>query len=79
MISPCGMGCGMAKATRVLAEANARAIPRGEYRGTWTAYAARVKIGDVTYEVQTDLGVRGIDVPCVVRVLSGEILVEAAK
>lgn len=53
-------------------------LPRGTYSGTWSGYEVRVKIHDNSYRLTTKDGIRGIDVPCFVRVFSDATIVEVA-
>lgn len=46
-----------------------------EYQGLWSGYFVRFKSGGVEYEVRTDCGVRGINVPAVITVENGSITV----
>lgn len=50
-------------------------IPNGKYKGKWTGHHVLVTIYATTYELQTDIGTRGRNQPCVVTVSSGTITV----
>lgn len=51
--------------------------PDGEYRGSWSGYKVRFQVtGGGTYEGDSTMGVRGIDVPCTVVVSKGKVKVK---
>lgn len=54
-------------------------IPDGVYQGKWTAYVVRFEWpGHGTVQAKTvDVGVRGINVPCVVQITGGIATVRA--
>lgn len=47
-------------------------IPDGIYQGIWGGYKIEVKIKDKTYEMTTEEGVRGINVPVIITIKDGE-------
>lgn len=47
-------------------------IPDGTYQGTWGGYKIEAKIRGKDYEMTTDDGVRGINVPVVITIKDGE-------
>lgn len=53
-------------------------LPLGEYRGVWGGYEVKVEIEGVQYHLKTEMGIRTLAAPCVVRIQSGSITVEAA-
>lgn len=52
-------------------------VPNGDYKGAWTSYRVIVTVFATTYELKVDVGVRGLAVPCIVKVRNGEITVTA--
>lgn len=46
-------------------------IPEGDYPGSWSGYVVLAGIGNVVYELQTEDGVRGLNVPCTIKVRDG--------
>lgn len=51
-------------------------LPDGRYKAIWTAYTARFSHDGKAYTVDTSVGVRGINCPCVVVVENGCVTVE---
>jgi ribosomal protein L11 len=47
-------------------------VPDGNYSGTWGGYIINVKIKDKEYQMKTEKGVRGINIPVVVTVKDGK-------
>lgn len=54
-------------------------IPKGEYPGTWGGYIVLFRVGDKQYRGHTDVGVRGINIPCIVSVNGHETTVTVKK
>lgn len=52
-------------------------LPPGDYPGTWGGYEVDARIAGKTYRLKTSVGVRGIGVPCVVRVRPEGVTVDA--
>lgn len=52
-------------------------VPDGVYTGLWTAYSVEFETPLGTFVGASDVGVRGRDIPCVVRVLDGRFSVTA--
>lgn len=52
-------------------------VPDGVYTGVWTAYAVEFETPLGTFQGTSDVGIRGRDIPCVVRVLDGRFSVTA--
>jgi hypothetical protein len=52
-------------------------ISDGEYFGVWSGYRLRFSTDSTTYEAETDKGVRGSNVHCMVRVKGGQIEITA--
>lgn len=50
-------------------------IPDGTYDGTWTAFRVRFEAHGVKYSGNTKEGVRGMNVPCRVKVWHGILTV----
>jgi len=44
----------------------AGSVPDGRYDGKWTGYLVQFVVDETVYEGESDDGIRGIDVPCVV-------------
>jgi hypothetical protein len=53
-------------------------VPDGDYQGLWSGYEVRVIINEQGYRLHTEDGIRGLNIPCVVRVRDGVISVTAA-
>ena len=54
-------------------------VPDGEWTGTWSGYSVKAKCGHGLWTFRTDEGIRGIDVPCIVKARCGVITVEVHK
>lgn len=54
-------------------------VPDGDYPGTWSGYTVLTSINSRAVQLRTVNGIRGINVPCVVRVRDGVIKVESAR
>lgn len=54
-------------------------LPEGEYEASWSGYNARVVIGEDEYQMATNLGIRGEDVYCVVKVANGKVSVSSRE
>jgi hypothetical protein len=54
------------------------ALPEGDYPGVRSGYAVECEIQGVPCRLTTTLGVRGINVPCTVRVRGGKVSVGPA-
>ncbi len=52
-------------------------VPNGAYEGKWSGYQAEFEHDGRTHRVQTDIGVRGLNCPCIVTVKDGAALVKA--
>lgn len=50
-------------------------LPNGNYAGKWTGYIIKVTIAGKKCQLETEIGIRGIDEPCTVRVLYGDVTV----
>jgi hypothetical protein len=50
-------------------------FPDGEYPGVWSGYVVEFSIAGFRFRLKTDTGVRGMNVPCVVKVESGAVTV----
>lgn len=50
-------------------------LPDGEYHGFWGGYLVRIETHDKVYELKTENGIRGINVPCVVKSYNGKVVV----
>jgi len=50
-------------------------VPDGEYLGTWSGYTVKFDTPCGTYEGKSTVGVRGMNVPCVVKVKCGQFKV----
>lgn len=58
---------------------NAGSVPDGVYNGLWTGVQVRFTVGQIEITASTSIGVRGINVPCLVVVLDGNATVEAVS
>lgn len=56
-----------------------RELPEGEYEGLLGGYVAEATICGEAYRFHLDTGVRGINIPCVVKVDGGTVAVEVLK
>lgn len=52
-------------------------MPDGEYPGKWGGYQVVMEFDGKTFRLTTADGVRGFDIPCVVKVNRGMVTVEA--
>lgn len=50
-------------------------IPDGEYQGTWSGTAVKFETPHGDYEGNSTVGVRGMNVPCTVKVKCGQFKV----
>ncbi len=50
-------------------------IPDGSYGGIKGGYEVKFRVRDRSFKAKTTLGVRGMNIPCVVTVQDGEIVV----
>lgn len=46
-------------------------LPDGIYKGTWSAYVIELKYENEIYELRTEIGVRGINIPVVIEIKEG--------
>lgn len=51
--------------------------PDGTYAGTWSGYEVAFSADGLRYKADTQVGIRGMDVPCEVTVINGEITIQA--
>lgn len=51
-------------------------LPNGSYSGVWGGYVVEFYIDGEKFEASTDVGVRGINIPCVVSINNGEITIK---
>ena len=56
---------------------NAGSVPDGVYNGHWTGVQVRFTVGQIEITASTSIGVRGLNVPCLVVVLDGNATVES--
>lgn len=56
-----------------------REVPDGAYEGILGGYVAEATICGEAYRFHLDTGVRGINIPCVVKVDGGTVAVEVLK
>ena len=47
----------------------------GTYPGIQGGYIVTFKIGEHSYELETDIGVKGINIPCTVHIDKGDITI----
>ncbi len=52
-------------------------LPEGEHAGKWGGYVVNATIGGKSYVLHTNVGVRGMNVPCVVKVHGGIVSIAA--
>ena len=52
-------------------------LPDGDYQGTWSGYEVRVIVNEQGYRMHTENGIRGLNIPCTVRVRAGVVTVDA--
>jgi hypothetical protein len=45
---------------------NTIAIPDGRYEGSWSGYHVRFRVHDREYEGESEVGIRGMNEPCIV-------------
>jgi hypothetical protein len=50
-------------------------LPNGTYSGLWSGYSVTLKHNGETYELETEVGVKGINCRCTVTVENGEVRV----
>lgn len=58
----------MTKVLKTVIVVDSRDVPPGVYEGRWSGYEVLVEIGGRLYEMKTQNGIRGLSVPCTVRV-----------
>jgi len=46
-------------------------LPNGLYNGVWGGYNITVRYGDKDYELETEVGVKGISINVVVQIIDG--------
>lgn len=56
-------------------EVEATSIPDGEYAGVWGGYLARFRVDGVIHMVDTNIGIRTPNAPCIVTVEGGKVFV----
>lgn len=54
-------------------------LPEGEYEGSWNGFNVVVTIEDTEYQMATNLGIKGEEVPCTVKVEHGKVSVSARE
>jgi hypothetical protein len=54
---------------------SADGVPDGEYQGTWSGYTVKFETPFGAYEGKSTVGVRGMHVPCTVKVKCGQFKV----
>lgn len=50
-------------------------LPEGDYPGVWGGYIVRTEIQGKRYCIQSSTGVRGMNIPCTVRVKGGKVVI----
>lgn len=50
---------------------NVCTLPDGNYKGLWSGYVVTVTYNGEVHQLKTQIGVRGINCPCVVDVKDG--------
>lgn len=53
-------------------------IPDGQYPGFWGGYSVRFVADRLDVSASTEIGVRGLNIPCIVTVFAGVATVEVA-
>lgn len=51
-------------------------LPDGEYEGTWGGYVINATVNGMSVRFKTKWGIRGVNIPCVVIVNNGSVIVE---
>ena len=54
-------------------------LPDGLYNGTWGGYVIELKYNNDTYELVTEDGVRGINIPVIVEIREGEVTFDTVR
>lgn len=54
---------------------SADGVPDGDYQGTWSGYTVKFETPHGAYEGKSTVGVRGMNVPCTVKVKCGQFKV----
>ena len=52
-------------------------IPNGTYTGVWGGYVVQFEHDGETYEAKTDVGVKGINIPCTINIEGTDITVKS--
>jgi len=54
-------------------------LPDGLYNGTWGGYVIELRYNKETYELATEEGVRGINIPVVVEIKNSEVTFDTVR
>ena len=54
-------------------------LPDGLYNGTWNGYVIELRYNKEAYELATEDGVRGINMPVVVKIKNGEVTFDTVR
>lgn len=54
-------------------------VADGQYQGKWGGYKITFEYGNKEVTVDTEIGVRGMNVPCTFRVVDGKLVQESVR